>query len=89
MKRLAAIALLAAWSGSMSPGTAAADLKVMTRNIYLGASLDRALDAESIFQIPGIAAATWAAVQQANFPERASALADEIAAARGHNEPAE
>ena len=84
MKRLAAIALLAAWSGSMSPGTAAADLKVMTRNLYLGASLDRALDAESLLQIPGIAAATWAAVQEANFPERAGVLAAEIAAAQPH-----
>ena len=76
MKRLIAIAFLVAWPGSMALSTAAGatEVKVMTRNLYLGASLDAALDAESIFQIPAIAAATWAAVRQANFPERARAL---------------
>ena len=51
----------------------------MTRNIYLGADLTRSITATSIPQLLAANAQIFANVQQTNFPERAKALAREIA----------
>jgi endonuclease/exonuclease/phosphatase family metal-dependent hydrolase len=57
-------------------------ITVMTRNLYLGASLEPARSARSL---PGLLAAVGRihqAVQATDFPRRADALADEITAAQ-------
>jgi hypothetical protein len=56
---------------------------VMTRNVYLGADLDLVL-ASPASEIPFVAAAVWAEVRATNYPERAGALAAEIAQANPH-----
>ncbi len=56
-------------------------ITVMTRNLYLGANLDPAIGATSIPQLLGATAHIYSVVQQTNFPERAQALAREIAEA--------
>ena len=56
--------------------------KVMTRNIYLGADLTRSITATTIPQLLAANAQIFANVQQTNFPERAKALAREIADAK-------
>jgi hypothetical protein len=55
MKRIA-IALLAAMT--LSTAVSAQEVKVMTRNLYFGGSLDAALGAQSIGEIPPIVSAT-------------------------------
>jgi len=55
-------------------------LTVMSRNIYLGATLDPVMNAPIPQLIPIRVAQVWGQVQQTNFPERAKALAEEIAA---------
>jgi endonuclease/exonuclease/phosphatase family metal-dependent hydrolase len=52
--------------------------KVMTRNIYLGADLTRAITATTVPQFLAANAQIFSNVQQTNFPERAKALAREI-----------
>jgi hypothetical protein len=59
-------------------------VKVMTRNIYIGGDVDRVLSAEDQTQIPILAAEVFAEMQSTNFPERAQALADEIAMFQPH-----
>lgn len=59
-------------------------LKVMTRNIYIGGDVDRVLGAEDLTQVPILAAEVFAEMQSTNFPERAQALADEIAMFQPH-----
>ncbi|MGH2668243.1 MAG: endonuclease/exonuclease/phosphatase family protein, partial [bacterium] len=63
---------------------AAGMVTVMTRNLYVGANLDLVLTAPSPADIPIRVAEAFAAVQATTFPERAEALADEIAAADPH-----
>jgi endonuclease/exonuclease/phosphatase family metal-dependent hydrolase len=53
-------------------------LRVMTRNIYLGASITPLLTAPSAQLIPGLVAEMWVAVQATDFPSRAVRLAEEI-----------
>ena len=82
MKRWFLLALLASFAG---PGrTDAQEITVMTRNLYLGGSLDAALATQSPLLIPGVVSQTWAKILAANFPERAKALADEIAETQPH-----
>jgi endonuclease/exonuclease/phosphatase family metal-dependent hydrolase len=58
-------------------------LTVMSRNLYLGADLNPVVAALAAGQNPVPAtSATWAMVQATNFPARAVAIADEIAATR-------
>jgi len=61
-------------------------VKVMTRNLYLGGDINTLIVAIASgadpLEIAGLAAQTWAQVQQTNFPERAKVLADEIAKER-------
>ena len=60
-------------------------VNVMTRNIYLGANINRVLaPADPQVPIPLLVAQTWGMVQQTRFAERAKALADEIASKRPH-----
>jgi len=60
------------------------DLRVMTRNLYLGANLDPVLAIQDPNLVPGAIAQTWAQIVATNYPERAEALADEIVAADPH-----
>ncbi len=55
---------------------------VLTRNIYVGADVDILLAAQDPEQIPVLAAEAFQMLLATNFPERAQALADEIAAAQ-------
>jgi hypothetical protein len=59
-------------------------VRVTSRNLYLGADINRVLLAEDPLQIPLLVAQMWGVVQQTNFAERAAAIADEIEAARPH-----
>lgn len=58
------------------------DVTVMTRNLYLGASLDPVLMAGSLPEVAFAVADVWQSVQNTDFPARAVALADEIRATR-------
>src|SRR5262245_40410122 len=52
---------------------------VMTRNLYLGASLDAAVIADTPLEFVIAVATSYGTVQFTDFPARAEALADEIA----------
>jgi hypothetical protein len=54
-------------------------VKVMTRNLYLGASLQSAIGAESIAELAIAGTQIWNTVVATDFPERAKVLAYEIA----------
>jgi endonuclease/exonuclease/phosphatase family metal-dependent hydrolase len=51
---------------------------VMTQNLYLGASLSRMVAARSFIELVAAVTTTFAVVQATDFPQRASALAQEI-----------
>jgi len=53
-------------------------VKVMTRNLYLGANLDPALRARSVPELLTAVAHVFSVVRQTDFPQRARALAREI-----------
>jgi endonuclease/exonuclease/phosphatase family metal-dependent hydrolase len=79
----ALIALLAcvtvsAGEAKRSPVT----LRVMTRNLYLGANLDAIVQAKSTREAFSAVERGWADVQANDFPTRARAIAKEIATAR-------
>lgn len=64
-----------------SPAQAAArprPVRVMTRNLYLGADLSPAIASQSPLELALAATAIWRQVLDTNFPERAKALAAEI-----------
>ena len=70
--------------GHGHPNASARTATVMTRNLYLGATLTpilAALASGDTNAIVGAATQTWAAVQATNPPERMAAIADEIVAA--------
>jgi hypothetical protein len=54
-------------------------VKVMTRNLYLGASLTPAIGAGSILELAAAGTQIWNTVVATDFPERAKVLAFEIA----------
>jgi endonuclease/exonuclease/phosphatase family metal-dependent hydrolase len=58
------------------------DVRVLTRNLYLGTNLDRIVQAKSAPEAFGAAEVAWRNVQLNNFPVRARAIAREIAATR-------
>jgi hypothetical protein len=62
-----------------SPG-----ITVMTWNVYYGTDPKIVLQAQSTDEVPIYAAQVWALLQQTNFPERAEALAGQIAAKHPH-----
>jgi hypothetical protein len=64
-----------------APGTGA--LTVMTWNVYYGTDPQPILGAP-LDQVPFVAADVWARAQRTNFPERAGALAAEIAKRQPH-----
>jgi hypothetical protein len=55
-------------------------IKVMTRNLYVGADIFRILSAAQVNPdaIPSAVANFWQTVSETNFPARASSIADEI-----------
>jgi len=57
-------------------------LRVMTRNLYLGANLDAILQAKSFGEAYTAVEKDWGDVQANDFPTRARAIAKEIATAR-------
>lgn len=80
-------ALLLLTPGSFTVASAAeapAPLRVMTRNLYLGADLAPVLAAGNPQALVAAVTAVYANVQATNFPERAKALADEIADSDPH-----
>jgi endonuclease/exonuclease/phosphatase family metal-dependent hydrolase len=58
------------------------EVTVMTQNLYLGASLDPILEADSALALLFAVEEVWQAAQDTDFPERAEELADEIASAK-------
>lgn len=62
----------------------AQDMKVMTRNIYIGAPINPLLAAQSMPEVPPLVTAMWSAIQATDFSQRARALAGEIADANPH-----
>ena len=61
------------------------ELRVLTRNLYVGAPLEALFDPTLPgAEIPAVAAELWAAVQATDFSERAAAVAEEIARTRPH-----
>jgi endonuclease/exonuclease/phosphatase family metal-dependent hydrolase len=57
-------------------------VRVMTRNLYLGANLDAIVQAKSTREAFSAVEKGWADVQANDFPTRARAIAKEIASAR-------
>ena len=57
-------------------------LRVMTRNLYLGANLDAIVQAKSTREAFSAVEKGWGDVRANNFPTRARAIAKEIASAR-------
>lgn len=59
-------------------------VKVMTQNLYIGADINRVLEIDSLADLPEVVAETFAIILATNFPERAEALADQVARFRPH-----
>ncbi len=59
-------------------------ITIMTRNIYVGANVDRVLAASSPEEIPALVEESWQELLATNFPERAGTIADEIKRFRPH-----
>ncbi|MGR4878210.1 endonuclease/exonuclease/phosphatase family protein [Streptomyces sp. LARHCF249] len=85
---LCALALFAPGSPAAASASAAenpaATLRVMTRNLYLGADLAPVLAATNPSALVDAVSAVYRNVEATNFPERAEALADEIAEGNPH-----
>src|SRR5436190_6164025 len=81
--RLVLVALLAAALAMALTGVAQAkdkrELGVMTQNLYLGSSLDAAVQAQTQLDFLLAATTIWGTVQFTNFPARSDAIANEIA----------
>ena len=58
------------------------DVKVMTRNLYLGASLTGVIGARSLQEVVGNGTVAWSIARASDIPGRMQAIADEIAAAQ-------
>ena len=87
MKRTS-IVILAFWAVTGSVSTPAlsqpASITVMTRNQYLGASLDPVLTATNPAEFVAAVQTVLADMAATDFPQRVEALADEIVAKRPH-----
>ncbi|MGI9020909.1 MAG: endonuclease/exonuclease/phosphatase family protein [Solirubrobacterales bacterium] len=83
--RVATVALIAAGMAAFTVPTLAqaappeGRVKVMTRNLYLGASLSPALEAADTAALAFATTGIWNTVQYTDFPQRAKLLAEEIA----------
>jgi endonuclease/exonuclease/phosphatase family metal-dependent hydrolase len=73
-----AVAAVAAAPASASGAKSEHIVKVMTRNLYLGADLTPALQASSLSALGDAAGEIFDQVQENNFPVRAKGLAQEI-----------
>lgn len=62
----------------------AVELRVMTRNLYLGADIFKVTEAQNTAEIVARVTEAWQTVQATDFPERAKRLAAEIQAADPH-----
>ena len=62
----------------------AESMRVMTRNIYLGAPIGPVLAAQAMQEVPPLISAMWSAIQATDFRQRAQLLADEIVQADPH-----
>ena len=82
--RLGLAALLAVGLSMVGSGAAQAkdkrELTVMTQNLYLGSSLDPALNATTGPEFVGAVAQIYGTMLFTNFPARAQAIADTVAA---------
>jgi endonuclease/exonuclease/phosphatase (EEP) superfamily protein YafD len=78
---LLVFALVMSWASvpALAAAPRPATLKVMTRNLYLGAELGPTFTVTSLEQLVAAVTQAFATVQATNFPQRAEALADEIA----------
>ncbi|MFJ7154405.1 endonuclease/exonuclease/phosphatase family protein [Streptomyces sp. NPDC101118] len=75
---------LPGWFSAAATDASSAQLKVLTRNLYLGADLRPVLGATDSASLIAAVTKVYAQVQATDFPERAEALADEIAASDPH-----
>ena len=80
---LLAVAVLSA-GVAVPAASQPASIEVMTRNQYLGASLNPVLTATTPAAFVAAVQTVLAQMAASNFPERAEALADEIVSARPH-----
>jgi len=78
----AALTVPAARAEQPHPFAGDRQVTVMTRNLYLGTDLGPIFSAPNPFALFAAIGAGWAQVQANDFPARAEALADEIAAAK-------
>jgi len=60
------------------------DLKVMTRNLYLGVAIDPFLSVMDPTVVPAAVAEAWERIGRCRFPERAKVIADEISEHEPH-----
>jgi endonuclease/exonuclease/phosphatase family metal-dependent hydrolase len=60
------------------------EFSVMTWNIYVGTDVDQVLAAQTPEQVPILAAQAFLLLMQTNFPERAAAIAEQIAEFEPH-----
>jgi endonuclease/exonuclease/phosphatase family metal-dependent hydrolase len=77
---MAAIATITTACGSDGYDGPRAPVKVMTRNLYLGADLLPVISAPTLESLPDAVARFWAEVNASDFPNRAKLLAEEIRA---------
>jgi hypothetical protein len=70
--------------GTSKQGGGSPALKVLTRNLYFGANLQPIFEATSFPDLLTRVGEAFAMVHATNFPERATAIADEIAATDPH-----
>src|SRR5687768_1990730 len=74
------LALLAALL--LAPVAEGAELRVMTRNIYLGGDIAKPIPAKSVSEFEQKNTELWQVVQGTNFPARAKLLAREMRATK-------
>jgi endonuclease/exonuclease/phosphatase family metal-dependent hydrolase len=79
---VAALTAPAARAEQPHPFASHRQVTVMTQNLYLGTDLNPIFGATSQFALFAAVGAGWAQVQANDFPARAEAIADEIAAAK-------
>jgi hypothetical protein len=76
--------LVLGWSIAGCDENFVQDLHVMTQNVYYGFDTGPLLSAASPEEIPVLAAQAYAQLLSTDFPERAGAIADEIARRKPH-----
>ena len=79
---VALVAVLAVAAASAGEAKTPISVRVLTRNLYLGANLDAIVQAKSAQEAFAAVERGWGDVQANNFPVRARAIAREIAATK-------